>query len=103
MRESPPQTAGTSLPPKAAAAPQFAIEQERRASPSRLAELDHLRTGSADEVRSALEQHLHSDRFFIDDDRIWLELPNRNDGPPDTTSHTPTSCDRCETSSLLSA
>lgn len=61
---------------------------ERSASPERLRELDLLRVGSMSQVREYLECHLHSDRFYLDDARIWLELPNRADAPPDKVLRT---------------
>jgi hypothetical protein len=61
------------------------VAAETAAPATRLAEVDLLRTGSVDEIHQYLEAHLHSDRFYIDSGRIWLELPNRTDAPPDKT------------------
>ena len=55
------------------------------ASPERLREVDILRVGSTAEVRQYLESHLHSDRLYLDSGRIWLELPNTFERPPDVT------------------
>lgn len=57
-------------------------EQTDTVSPEHLAELEIFRRGSAAQIRQYLETHLHSDRFYLDDGRIWLELPNRSDIPP---------------------
>jgi hypothetical protein len=63
--------------------PHFGIEAELQRPAERLRQLDLLRVGSFTDVRHYLDQHLHSDRFYVDGDRIWLELPNRIDAPPD--------------------
>jgi hypothetical protein len=63
----------------------FGVEGERAATPDRLGEVDLLRTGSPDDVRTYLEHRLHSDRFYLDRNRIWLELPNHTDVPADKT------------------
>jgi hypothetical protein len=54
------------------------VERETAVSPQRLREIDVLRTGTTDQIRAYLEHHLHSDRFYIDDNSIWLELPQRD-------------------------
>jgi hypothetical protein len=61
----------------------FGVVREAPAPAERLRELDMLRTGSSADVEEYLETHLHSDRFYLDGGRIWLELPNRVDAPPD--------------------
>jgi len=61
----------------------FGIARESSASSERLGDLDLLRVGSLSQVPEYLERHLHSDRFYVDSSRIWLELPNRVDAPPD--------------------
>jgi hypothetical protein len=61
----------------------FGVEGEHAVSPEHLLELDRLRVGPWAEVREYLEQHLYSNRFYVEGDRIWLELPNRTNEPPD--------------------
>jgi hypothetical protein len=61
----------------------FGVEGERQASAEYLRELDVLRVGPLAEAKEYLEQHLHSNRFYVEGDRAWLELPNRTNGPPD--------------------
>jgi len=70
-------------PPATVQAPRYGVVREASAPADRLRELDLLRTGSRSEVEQYLERHLHSDRFYIDGDRIWLELPNRMDSSAD--------------------
>jgi hypothetical protein len=84
MEESPPQATNTDVRPAVgptAESPFYGIGPEREASPQRLNEADVLRTGSIDDVRAYLVRYLHSDRFYLDAGRIWLELPNRADSP----------------------
>ena len=44
---------------------------------------DVLRTGAQPAAKEYLERHFHSDRFYIDGNRLWLELPNRLEQEPD--------------------
>ena len=66
-----------------AESPFFGVEGERPASDEYLGELDVLRVGALAQVKEYLEQHLYSNRFYVEGDRALLELPNRTDGPPD--------------------
>jgi hypothetical protein len=59
----------------------FGIEAERSWSQERASDLELLRLASEEDVRTYLESHLHSDRFYLEGDRIFLELPNRSDTP----------------------
>ena len=70
-------------PERHAESPFFGVEGERPASDEYLGELDVLRVGALAEVKGYLEQHLYSNRFYVEGDRVLLELPNRTDGPPD--------------------
>jgi hypothetical protein len=66
----------------------FGVERETAVPRERLREIDLLRTGTSDQIRAYLERHLHSDRFYIDGNRIWLELPNQRDAFPDMAAST---------------
>jgi hypothetical protein len=60
----------------------FGIAGDRSVSEERLDDLDLLRVGTDDQVREYLARHLHSDRFYVDASRIWIELPDRSDSRP---------------------
>jgi hypothetical protein len=58
----------------------FGVNRRFTPSAAYRAELDLLRDSPAAQVRAYLEQHLHSNRFYIDNGRIWLELPDGANG-----------------------
>jgi hypothetical protein len=83
MQDESPPTPRPEPPPTSS--PFFGIVQELPATEERRGYAAILQRSPIDDIRRSLEQHLHSNRFYIDDDRIWLELPNRTDTPPTTT------------------
>src|SRR5262249_20329538 len=75
------------IPPSAPEPSQhFGIEAETSVSPERSTDLELLRLASEEDVRTYLETHFHSDRFYVEGDRIFLELPNRSDMPATAAS-----------------